>query len=173
MILLHQHSDAEADERIALLERVITGYHLLFAAQGVELAVPRQRLVSAWFADQKDYLDFLRSEDATAFATTRGYFHPTWQAVVAYDARSHNEQRSARNKLAAKRDELAAIWRNGRTSTSAKPGEDQAGRRAVANCEPCRGQGAARADWTEKSPARRCFWTWIGGRSTWERRPTR
>ena len=28
VILLHQHSDAEADERIALLERVITGYHL-------------------------------------------------------------------------------------------------------------------------------------------------
>ena len=26
VILLHQHSDAEADERIALLERVITGY---------------------------------------------------------------------------------------------------------------------------------------------------
>ena len=37
VILLHQHSDSEADERIELLERVITGYHLLFAAQGVEL----------------------------------------------------------------------------------------------------------------------------------------
>ena len=36
--LFHQHSDAEADERIALLERVITGYHLLFAAEGLELS---------------------------------------------------------------------------------------------------------------------------------------
>ncbi len=106
VILLHQHSDSEADERIALLERVITGYHLTFAGQGVELAVPRHRLVSAWFADQKDYLDFLRSEDATAFATTRGYFHPTWGAVVAFDARSIDPQKTARTKLAAKRDEL-------------------------------------------------------------------
>jgi hypothetical protein len=106
VILLHQHSDADADERIALLERVITGYHLLFAGQGVELAMPLHRLVSAWFADQKDYLAFLRSEDATAFATTRGYFHPTWNAVVAYDARSSDSQRTARAQLTAKRDEL-------------------------------------------------------------------
>ena len=106
VILLHQHSDAEADERIELLERVISGFHLVFAAQGVEVSVPRRRLVSAWFADQKDYLAFLRSEGAQAFATTRGYFHPTWKAVVAYDARSDEPQRSARNKLAAKRDEL-------------------------------------------------------------------
>ena len=106
VILLHQHSESEANERIELLERVITGYHLLFAAQGVELSVPRRRLVSAWLADQKDYLAFLRSEGAEAFATTRGYFHPTWNAVVAYDARSNEPQRTARNKLAAKRDEL-------------------------------------------------------------------
>ncbi len=106
VIVLHQHSDAEADERVALLERVISGYYLVFAAQGIELTVPRRRLVSAWFADQKDYLNFLRSEDAMAFATTRGYFHPTWNAVVAYDARSGDPQRSARDKLANRRDEL-------------------------------------------------------------------
>jgi hypothetical protein len=106
VLLLHQHSDADANERVALLERVITGYHLMFAAQGIELSVPRRRLVSAWFADQKDYLAFLRSEDATAFATTRGYFHPTWKAVVAYDARSSETQRTARDKLEMKRGEL-------------------------------------------------------------------
>jgi len=106
VILLHQHSDAEADERVALLERVITGYHLLFAAQGIELNVPRRRLVSAWFAEQKDYLAFLRSEDALAFASTRGYFHPTWDAVVAFDARSTDQQRTARSKMATRRDEL-------------------------------------------------------------------
>jgi Protein of unknown function (DUF1570) len=106
VILLHQHSDAEADERVALLERVITGYHLLFAAQGVGLSVPKRRLVSAWFADQKDYLAFLRSEDAEVFATTRGYFHPTWNAVVAYDARSSDPQRTARVNLSAQRDEV-------------------------------------------------------------------
>jgi Protein of unknown function (DUF1570) len=106
VLLLHQHSDAEAEERIALLERVVTGYHLLFAAQGLGLNVPRRRLVSAWFADQKDYLAFLRSEAAEAFSTTKGYFHPTWNAVVAYDVRSADPQRPARQKLSAKRDEL-------------------------------------------------------------------
>ncbi|MFI5461099.1 MAG: hypothetical protein ACHRXM_37300, partial [Isosphaerales bacterium] len=74
VILFHQHTDAEANERIVLLERVITGFHLLFAAQGIELAVPRRRLVSAWFADKKAFLAFLHAEDADAFASTRGYY---------------------------------------------------------------------------------------------------
>jgi hypothetical protein len=106
VLVFHQHSEAEVRERIELLERVITGYHLLFAAQGIELAVPRRRLVSAWFADKKDFLAFLHSEEADAFATTRGYYHPTWNAVVAFDARSTPEQQSAREKLAARREEL-------------------------------------------------------------------
>jgi hypothetical protein len=106
VILFHQHSEAEAAERIELLERVITGFYLLFAAEGIELRVPRERLVSAWFADKKDFLAFLHAEKADAFATTRGYFHPTWGAVVAFDARSTDEQRSARSKLAARREEL-------------------------------------------------------------------
>ncbi len=109
VILLHEHSDAEADERVALLERVIAGYHLLFAAQGIDLTVPRRRLVSAWFADKKDFLAFLHAEDADAFATTRGYFHPTWNAVVAFDARSTPEQQSARAKLVERRDELRRL----------------------------------------------------------------
>jgi len=106
VILLHQHSETEAEERIALLERIITGYYLAFAGQGLELTVPRTRLVSVWFADQKDYLAFLHSEGADAFATTRGYYHPTWKAVVTFDARSTEPQRSARTKLESKRDEI-------------------------------------------------------------------
>jgi hypothetical protein len=106
VLLFHQHTDAEAHERIALLERVITGFHLVFAAEGTELAVPRRRLVSAWFADKTDFLAFLHSEGADAFASTRGYYHPTWNAVVAFDARSTSDQRAAREKLAARRDEL-------------------------------------------------------------------
>jgi hypothetical protein len=106
VLVFHQHSEVEVRERIELLERVIAGYHLLFAAQGIELAVPRRRLVSAWFGDKKDFLAFLHSEEADAFATTRGYYHPTWNAVVAFDARSTPEQKSARGKLAARREEL-------------------------------------------------------------------
>jgi hypothetical protein len=107
VILLHQHSEREASERIAVLEKVITSFYLLFAADGIELSAPRQRLVSAFFADKADFLAFLHTEQADAFATTRGYFHPTWNAVVAFDARSTKEQRDARAKLAARRDELS------------------------------------------------------------------
>jgi hypothetical protein len=106
VVLLHQHSDAEAEERIAVLERVITGFHLLFAAQGMEVRIPRHRLVSAWFADRRDYLAFLHRQGADAFATTSGYFHPTWEAVVTCDARSGEKQKAARAALVARRDEL-------------------------------------------------------------------
>ena len=93
VLLLHQQTEAEAEERIALLERVVTGYYLFFAAQGIELRVPDRRLTFAWFDDQTTYLAFLRSQNAGAFATTRGYFHPTWNAVVTYDGRSTDSQR--------------------------------------------------------------------------------
>ncbi len=106
VILLHQHSEPEATERIAVLEKVIAGFYLLFAADGIELLAPRRRLVSAWFVEKKDFLAFLHAEQADAFATTRGYFHPTWGAVVAFDARSTDDQRSARAKLETRREEL-------------------------------------------------------------------
>jgi hypothetical protein len=107
VILLHQHSEAEAGERIELLERVIAGYYLVFAAQGLELSVPRTRLVSAWFAEKKDYLAFLHSQGADAFSTTRGYYHPTWKAVVAYEGRATDAKRSDRERFEARREELA------------------------------------------------------------------
>jgi len=109
VLLLHQHSDADAEERIATLERVLTGYHLLLAAQGIELKVPHQRLVSAWFATQKDYLAFLHAQGADPFATTRGYFHPTWNAVVAFDARGTDSDRKTREPLYARREELRRL----------------------------------------------------------------
>jgi len=106
VVLLHQLTDAEAEERVALLESVITGYYLLFAAQGIELRVPERRLICAWFADQKDYLAFLHSQSADAFATTKGYYHPTWNAVVAYDASSSDAQQSGHETARARREEL-------------------------------------------------------------------
>jgi Protein of unknown function (DUF1570) len=109
VLLLHQHSEADAEERIATLERVVTGYHLLWAAEGIELKVPTRRLVSAWFATQKDYLGFLHAQGADAFATTRGYYHPTWSAVVAFDARGTGKDREARETLYSRREELRRL----------------------------------------------------------------
>lgn len=109
VLLLHQKYDAEAAERLALLERVIVGYYLFFAAQGIELTVPSHRLMFAVFADQADYLAFLRAQNAAAFATTRGYFHPTWNAVVAYDGRGTDRQRNGRETALARREELKSF----------------------------------------------------------------
>lgn len=116
VLLLHEHSDPEADERIAMLEHVIAGYYLVFAAAGIELVVPEKRLTSAWFASQDDYLAFLKREDAAAFMTTRGYYHPTWNAVVTFDARSTKDDQAHRAALARRRDELAAAREHLRTA---------------------------------------------------------
>src|SRR5512135_748164 len=109
VILLHQHGTADAAERLDLCERVVTSYYLLLASQGIELPAPRERIASAWFAEQRDYLAFLKSEGAEAFRATRGYFHPTLNAVVAFDARSTDAQRHARKALAARLAELDRV----------------------------------------------------------------
>ncbi len=109
ILLLHQHSEAEARQRVELLERVVTGFHLLFAAEGMELRTPRRRLVSVWFAEQQDYLDFLHRQGADAFSTTGGYYHPTWDAVVAWDARSGEHQRAARAAVASRRSAMSEL----------------------------------------------------------------
>jgi hypothetical protein len=106
ILLLHQRTQAEADERLALLERVISSYYMFFSAQGLELTTPQRRLLFAWFDDQSAYLAFLRSQNAAAFATTRGYYHPTWNAVVAYDGRNSDRQREGREAADARREEL-------------------------------------------------------------------
>jgi len=106
VLLLHQHSDAQAADRVALLERIVTSYYLMFAGSGIDLRVPGRRIVFAWFADRADYLDFLKSQGAGAFATTRGYYHPTWNAVVSHDARSAESDIREQAVFAARRDEL-------------------------------------------------------------------
>jgi hypothetical protein len=106
VLLFHQQGEDEAAERIALLERVLTSFYLVFAAQGIDLKVPDRRLVFAWFESQSDYLAFLHSQNADAFATTRGYFHPTWNAVVAFDGRSSDRYRAGAEATSARREEL-------------------------------------------------------------------
>ena len=64
VVLLHQHDEADAAERVALLERVLTAYYLYLAALGYELKLPAHRLPSAWFARRDDYLAFLHVERA-------------------------------------------------------------------------------------------------------------
>ena len=106
LVLLHQQGAADAAERLELCERVVTSYYLLLASQGIELPAPSRRMASAWYAEKTDYLVFLKSEGAEAFRTTRGYYHPTLNAVIAYDARSCEAQRPPREALDNRLKEL-------------------------------------------------------------------
>lgn len=109
--LVHQHSADEAAERLDLLERVVVTYYLLFASQGVELPVPRCRMASGWFARHEDYLDYLQAENLGVFRSTRGYYHPTLNAVLTYDGRSSAAHKQARESLAARGAELDRMAR--------------------------------------------------------------
>jgi Protein of unknown function (DUF1570) len=99
-ILFHQHGEAEALERLGLIERVIKTFQVVFAAQGIELPAPERRLVSVYFADHRDYVGFLRRVDGEVFAETQGYYHPILRAVFAFDARSSDEQQAGRRAIA-------------------------------------------------------------------------
>jgi hypothetical protein len=100
ILLLHQHSSAEASARIELLERVVTTYYLMLAAEGLDLLIPAERLTTVYLRDHNDYLTFLRSQHAGAFQTTLGYYHPTFRAMIAYDPRSSPAIRAGQGRLA-------------------------------------------------------------------------
>lgn len=87
VLLFHQHPAAEAAERVEVLERVLLSYYIFLTAQGFDLQVLDRRMASAWFARREDYLDFLKAEQAEAFLTTRGYYHPTRDLVICSDSR--------------------------------------------------------------------------------------
>lgn len=105
VVLLYQGDEAEARERLGVLERVVRTFYIVFAAQGIDLPPPRRRLVSVWFARQSDYVAFLRRAEAGAFGETQGYYHPTLQAVFAFDTRTGEPQASARRAIANHRRE--------------------------------------------------------------------
>ena len=104
VLLLHQHGEVEGRERLDVLERVVQTFLVAFAAQGIELAAPRTRLVSVYFADRRDYIHFLRSVDAEPFVNTQGYYHPIFHAVFAFDARSTDEQKAGRRAIRNRRN---------------------------------------------------------------------
>lgn len=88
VLLLHQHDEREAEERVATLERVVRAFDLWLTALDVDIDLPRARLVSVHLRDQDDYVRFLTSQNAGAMRNTLGYFHPTFRAVVTFDTRA-------------------------------------------------------------------------------------
>jgi hypothetical protein len=108
VLLLHQATESEARERLDVLERVVATFYLTLAAQGIELPPPRRRLISVWFADRRDYVQFLRHAEAEPFVDTQGYYHPTMHVVFAFDTRSTEAQRTGRRAIANRKREGAA-----------------------------------------------------------------
>ncbi len=100
VVLLYQGDEAEARRRLEVLERVVTTFALGFAAQGVDLSAPSQKLISVWFADRRDHAAFLQRSDAAAFGDTQGFYHPTLRVVFAHDTRSSEAHRARRRAIA-------------------------------------------------------------------------
>jgi hypothetical protein len=88
VLLLHQQDDETARARLILLDRIVAAYYLVFAFHGVDLPLPRQRLVSIHLHDHGSYERFLDSHNAGVFRSTQGYYHPTLHVVVTYDLRT-------------------------------------------------------------------------------------
>ena len=112
VVLLHDHQESEARDRVALLESVIVAFHLAFEAQGFELRAPASKLVAVWFPDPSSYGDWIAIEAGDAFRTTRGYYHPTRRVVVTDDSRAHPEHRRALAFEASRRDAIETAARS-------------------------------------------------------------
>ncbi|MEW4567680.1 DUF1570 domain-containing protein [Tautonia sp. JC769] len=106
LLLLHQHDEAVASDRLALLDRVMTTFFLSYTAIGFDLNVPPEKLVAVWFAEESDYLAFVRKEAGDAFLTTRGYYHPTRRVVFVTDGSNRPEDRRLISGLRLRLDEL-------------------------------------------------------------------
>ncbi len=119
ILLIHQMTDAKAAERVQFLERIVAAFALSFGSLGIELPPPRFKLPSICFSRNADYLAFLHDAGADAFGSTRGYHHPARGLVASYDCRDDATQRTAREDVEARREELA---RFGRSLEAVAPG---------------------------------------------------
>jgi Protein of unknown function (DUF1570) len=111
-VLRHQLDPTEAQARLDLLEKVYTSYYLTLAAQGIRLSPPGRRLLAVVYRSKEDYIEFLRRENAGAFLSTQGYFHPTRNMMVAFDGRQRPEQRTSAAAVETRRGELARLRPN-------------------------------------------------------------
>lgn len=95
------HRKSRADERLALLEDVYESFLLLFAANGVELDVPRERLRVVLFSEHQDFLEYSTAIDPS-LRGTYGYWDPQRNVCFFYN----QETDEANKPLQDKADEL-------------------------------------------------------------------
>ncbi|MCA9104607.1 MAG: DUF1570 domain-containing protein [Planctomycetales bacterium] len=101
-ILLHDTPDAfdrelgrtkpRAQERLELLEQVYESFLLKFHSKGVELEIPRQRLMVVLFNEEADYNRFATSL-SPSLASAIGFYDPKSNIAFFYDHGSSDEFR--------------------------------------------------------------------------------
>lgn len=92
-ILLHDTPDTfdkevrkkpRADERLELLELVYESFLLKFYSQGIELEIPKERLMVVLFNDHKDYLTFA-TRLSPSLSSASGFWDGKSNVAVFYD----------------------------------------------------------------------------------------
>ncbi|WZO97374.1 DUF1570 domain-containing protein [Isosphaeraceae bacterium EP7] len=101
LLLYHEGPPEEVAERAEMLEDVVSAYQLILTGWGLDLKPPAHRLPSIYLKSRANYLELLGQQGSAAFATTRGYYHPTLRVVFAYDTRGDEAQARSRSRIAA------------------------------------------------------------------------
>lgn len=88
-ILLHDTPDAErgksrAEERLELLESVYESFMLKFFSQGVELKIPKYRMMVVLFQERDDFLAFSKKLGPD-MASVAGFWHTVTNLAVFFD----------------------------------------------------------------------------------------
>ncbi len=95
-ILMHDTPDRpeknrklpRAQERLELLEKVYESFLLRFYSQGIELELPKERLMVVLFAEYQDYLDYATALSPT-LSSASGFWSGDTNVAVFYDQGTH------------------------------------------------------------------------------------
>ncbi len=95
-ILMHDTPDKpgknrrlpRAEERLALLETVYESFLLRFYSQGIELELPKERLMVVLFAEYQDYLDYATAL-SPSLSSASGFWSGDTNVAVFYDQGTH------------------------------------------------------------------------------------
>lgn len=81
---------SRAEQRLALLEQVYESFLLKYCLEGVDLNVPKERMMVVLFADRDNYLIFSKSLTPDA-EKAAGFFHKIKNISVFYDQSTNDD----------------------------------------------------------------------------------
>ena len=78
------NNKTRAEERLDLLEAVYVSFLLKFYSKGVDLEIPKEKLMVVLFKDRQDYLNYAKPL-AGELSSTAGFYQPQANISVFYD----------------------------------------------------------------------------------------